>query len=570
MSAPAARRPAFLRWPALAGLVVLAAAWRGAGGSLRALLGPEARAALADLAGGFWPPAHSAEFLAGLARPLAETVAIAVLGLSIALVLAVPLSLLAVHPGVHAACGRPPGAARRALHAGARALLAVLRAVPEVVWALLFVRAVGIGPMAGVLALGIGYAGVLGKVFAEVLESVPRRPAEALSAAGASPLAALVLGLGPGARPVIVSYTLYRFDCALRSSAVLGLVGAGGAGQQIELALKMLAWDEVAAWVLALFVLVGAVDVASAAIRRRLREAPSVFPTTRGAVARWAAGAALLAAAVVGSARLLELSFLSLLGPAAREGFADFARRLWPPELSAPLLRSLLPAAGETLAVSLVGTALAAAGGLALGALAAPRLAEVGGGAAAAGWGAILRRAVAVLARAVLALGRTLPELLWALLFTFAVGLGPFAGALALGVHTGGVLGRLYAEALEEVPPGPVLALRASGATPLAAAAFGVLPQAWPQLVAYTLYRFEVNVRAAAVLGVVGAGGLGRELYVALSLFQWGRASTLVLALLVLVLVVDAGSGWLRQRIVAPAAQSRMSPAFFAAASIPT
>jgi phosphonate transport system permease protein len=248
----------------------------------------------------------------------------------------------------------------------------------------------------------------------------------------------------------------------------------------------------------------------------------------------------------------------------------DFARRLWPPDLSAPLLRGLLPAAGETLAVSVLGTALAAAGGIVLGALAAPRLGTVGAGRGERAL-AVGLRVVAVLSRALLALGRTLPELLWALLFTFAVGLGPFAGALALGVHTGGVLGRLYAEALEEVPEGPVLALRASGATPLAAAALGVLPQAWPQLVAYTLYRFEVNVRAAAVLGVVGAGGLGRDLYVALSLFQWSRASALVLALLVLVLAVDAASGWLRNRIVAPLpGQSRIMPAFRAAASIPT
>ncbi|BDG03225.1 phosphonate ABC transporter, permease protein PhnE [Anaeromyxobacter oryzae] len=566
MTAP---RPFWLRVPFLAGVLALLAAWRGAEGSLSALAGPDARRALADLARGFWPPAHSPELLGRLARPLAETVAIAVLGLGLALVLAAPLALLAVSPDVHAACGRRAGPARRALHAGARGVLAVLRSIPEVVWALLFVRAVGIGPLPGVLALGVSYAGVLGKVYAEILESAPRRPAEALAASGARPGAALVLGVLPAARPLLVSYTLYRFDCALRTSAVLGLVGAGGAGQEIELALKMLAYDEVATWIVALFVLVGAVDLASAAIRRRLRAQRSVFPTSRGELARWAAAAVAIAAAAVASAHLLDLSPGAVLSASALGGMGEFARRLWPPDLSPGLLRGLLPAAGETLAVSVLGTALAAAAGLAIGALAAPRLATVGGGrdrALTRG----LRRAVAVLARAVLALGRTLPELLWALLFTFAVGLGPFAGALALAVHTGGVLGRLYAEALEEVPEGPVLALRAGGATPAAAAALGVLPQALPQLVAYTLYRFEVNVRAAAVLGVVGAGGLGRELYLALSWFQWSRASALVLAVLVLVLLVDGASGWVRSRIVLPrAGQSFTSPALRAADSIP-
>ncbi|HET6922140.1 MAG TPA: ABC transporter permease subunit, partial [Anaeromyxobacteraceae bacterium] len=137
-----------------------------------------------------------------------------------------------------------------------------------------------------------------------------------------------------------------------------------------------------------------------------------------------------------------------------------------------------------------------------------------------AGAGSRARRAglaaVAWTARGLLNLGRTLPELLWALVLIFAVGLGPFAGALALGIHTAGVLGRLYAETLEEVATPPVDALRAAGASGAAASVFAVLPQAFPQLVAYTLYRWEVNIRASAVLGVVGAGGLGGLLHVSL------------------------------------------------------
>jgi phosphonate transport system permease protein len=130
------------------------------------------------------------------------------------------------------------------------------------------------------------------------------------------------------------------------------------------------------------------------------------------------------------------------------------------------------------------------------------------------------------------------------------VGLGPFAGALALGFHTAGVLGRLYAEVLEEVPAGPVDALVASGAGRGAAALVAALPHAWPQLVAYTLYRWEVNVRASAVLGVVGAGGLGTLLQLSLGLFQVRRTLTLVLVILVMVVAVDLASGALRRRIV--------------------
>ena len=146
-------------------------------------------------------------------------------------------------------------------------------------------------------------------------------------------------------------------------------------------------------------------------------------------------------------------------------------------------------------------------------------------------------------------LGRTLPELLWALVLIFAVGLGPFAGALALGIHTAGVLGRLYAEALEEVPTGrsPRCARRARRPRRVL---FAVLPQAFPQLVAYTLYRWEVNIRASAVLGVVGAGGLGALLHVSLNLFHHHRTLTLLVVIVLLVTAVDLLSGAIRRRLL--------------------
>jgi phosphonate transport system permease protein len=563
-----ARRPWFLDWPGLLLCLALAAAWRGAGGSLAALFGAEARRAAADFARGFWPPAHGAEFLSGMARPLAETVAIALLGMGLALLLGAPLSLAATSPDVAAACGGRTGHPRRALHLAARLLLDVMRSVPEIVWALLFVRALGIGAGAGVLAIGISYAGVVGKVFAEIFESTPRGAAAALGAAGAPPLRAFAFGILPAARPLLASYTLYRFDCALRTSAVLGMVGAGGVGQQVELSLKMLRYDEVAAFVVALFLLVAAVDIASQVARRRLLRRRSLLGTSAAAVARDALLALLLLGASAGSARLLDLSPGDLFSQRALSDMASYARTLWPPDLSPRLLADLLPAAGETLAVSLLGTALAAGIGLLLAWPAAIRFRALGTGAEGVGRHAS-RAAAGWMARGLLNLFRSLPELLWALLFIFAVGLGPFAGALALGVHTGGVLGRLYAEVLEEVPEGPLTALRAGGATPLGTALFGALPQAFPQLAAYTLYRWEVNIRAAAVLGVVGAGGLGRMLHVSLSLFDGRGTATLILAVLALVTAVDLFSGRLRARLAAgPAAAPRPAEGLAAAAAL--
>ena len=142
---------------------------------------------------------------------------------------------------------------------------------------------------------------------------------------------------------------------------------------------------------------------------------------------------------------------------------------------------------------------------------------------------------------------RSVPELVWATLTALAVGLGPFAGALALALHTTGVLGRLYAEALQNTPATAARALRQAGSGCAMAFLYGTLPGAAPQLVAYTLYRWEMNIRMAAILGFVGAGGLGQLLYVELSLFHHAQAGTVILAMLALSVAVDWASAALRR-----------------------
>ena len=147
---------------------------------------------------------------------------------------------------------------------------------------------------------------------------------------------------------------------------------------------------------------------------------------------------------------------------------------------------------------------------------------------------------------------RSVPELVWAALMVLAAGLGPFAGVLALALHTSGVFGRLFAEALENAPREPERALRDAGSGAVAAFAYGSLPLVLPQWLAYTLYRWEMNIRMAAVLGFVGAGGLGQMLYFHLSLFQQAQAATVLGAMCVLVVLVDAlSSRW--RRGLAPA-----------------
>lgn len=250
--------------------------------------------------------------------------------------------------------------------------------------------------------------------------------------------------------------------------------------------------------------------------------------TGQPAAPRRSAGTfALLAALVllvVASFATLPLQWSAFATPEAASTTLEFLAGFAPPNLAPAFLAKCGWATLETLSMSLLGTLLAVVGGMLLALPASGR------------FGKPLR----ALARALQNVLRSIPELVWASLLLVAAGLGPFAGTLALGLHTAGVLGRLFADALENAAPLPEQTLRTNGAGQVAAFLYATLPQTLPQMLSYTLYRWENNIRAAAILGVVGAGGLGQMLKYHLSLFQTQSAATVVIAMLVLVASVDA------------------------------
>jgi phosphonate transport system permease protein len=217
----------------------------------------------------FIPPRADGEFLALLARETWRTVAIATAGMALALLIAVPTALLATSRLSASTLEGRPGPLRW-LRRAVRTLLVLLRSIPELVWALVFVRVVGLGPTAGVLAIAIAYGGMLGKVYAEILESADAAPTQALLRSGSGRLQALLFGALPSCLPELLSYTVYRWECAVRSSVVLGFVGAGGLGQQLDNASKMFAGSEVSAILLVFIALVMASDAFSRWLRGRL------------------------------------------------------------------------------------------------------------------------------------------------------------------------------------------------------------------------------------------------------------------------------------------------------------
>ena len=218
----------------------------------------------------FWPPAHAPDFLLRVAAETWRTVAIATAGLTLGLVVAVPATLVSTRVlSISALSGRMargPFWARQAVRWG----LIVLRSIPELVWALVFVRVVGLGPTAGVLAIALTYGGMLGKVYGEILESGESHPAQTLLRNGSSRLQAFLFGLLPQNAAELTSYSVYRWECAIRSSVVLGFVGAGGLGQLLDGSMKMFNGGEVLTILLVFVALVALADRVSAELRRSL------------------------------------------------------------------------------------------------------------------------------------------------------------------------------------------------------------------------------------------------------------------------------------------------------------
>jgi phosphonate transport system permease protein len=272
LAPPATRDPAWLGrvfWVS-AGLLLLVPALIAAEFKPWLMLEPANLKVTARFLADFLPPKVEPQFLADVARETWRTVAIATAGITLALVLAIPLTLLSTAAlSVSALPGRMhalPFVLRQAV----RWLLILLRSVPELVWALVFVRVVGLGPTAGVLAIALTYAGMLGKVYGEILESGDAQASTALLRNGAGRLQAFFFGLLPQNAAELTSYTVYRWECAIRSSAVLGFVGAGGLGQHMDTSMKMFAGSEVSTMLLVFVMLVWLADVLSGQLRKVL------------------------------------------------------------------------------------------------------------------------------------------------------------------------------------------------------------------------------------------------------------------------------------------------------------
>ena len=447
---------------------------------------------LAALAG-FFPPDLSPAYLVSLRDPIAQTVGMACAGMLLALAAGIPLAVYV--------STRMPG--YRIVAAG----MAALRAIPDLTLAILAVVLLGLGPAAGIAALGLFYTAMVGKVFAELMSGAPRGPIDALRATGAGPVAIATYGLIPSMLPDLLSFGAYSLDCAVRASVIVGAVGGGGIGSEVVGAINALDYRHVTTLIIVLLAIIGLVDALGILARKDSRWAFVLLPI--GALALWTERPQIVAVAHAGS------TFLNML----------------PPQLSVRELAGLPALLGQTAAIALFGTALGGALGF-LGALVAARN--------------VVPAPLTLLTRRAFDAARAVPELVFGLVLVVTVGVGPLAGILALGLHSGGVLGKLYAESFENVARAPVDALEATGAPKGAVVAFGIVPLALGPMAVHTLFRLEWNVRAAAVIGMIGAGGIGQALFNAQQLFFYKTMTAYVLVTWAIVMAIDALGARLR------------------------
>lgn len=225
----------------------------------------------ANFIGDFFPPVFEGGFLLMLLKEAWITIAIATAGMALALVLSVPLAIAASSALSVSSLTGPMHPVGFLIRQSIRWLLIILRSIPELVWALIFVRVVGLGPAAGVLAIAVTYTGMLGKIYGEILESGDTQASRAILASGGGRLQAFFYGLLPQNATELLSYSVYRWECAIRSSAVLGFVGAGGLGQQMDASMKMFNGGEVATILLVLMLLVAMADQLSSWVRKAVQ-----------------------------------------------------------------------------------------------------------------------------------------------------------------------------------------------------------------------------------------------------------------------------------------------------------
>ena len=471
-----------------------------------------------------------------VAGTMIETIAMGLMATLFSTVLAIPVSFLAARNIMSRFSGGT------AIYYGMRGILNVVRAIDTIVWGLIVIVWVGLGSFAGVIALTIHSVAALGKLFSEEIEHIDPGPVEALTATGANLIQTIRYAVIPQIVPSFLAYSLLRWDINMRSATVIGFVAGGGIGFFVVETTRMGGYQQYATALWAVAIVIVLVDYISARWREAILSDQPQREESKKSTAlnnlRLAFYVILGLAVFIYCWNITEISIRSLLHPGKNFGqlILDFVSIDLTPKVVQVVIQQML----VTIFQAMLATTLGALIALPFSFLAAKNL--------------MGRNQLSIwlyyLARGVLNILRSIEALLYVVIFVFWVGIGPFAGMLALAVTSFALIGKLFSEAIENIDDGPIEAVTATGATPLQVIAYAVLPQIVPPFVSYLIYQWDINVRMATIIGFAGGGGIGLTLTTFFGSLQYHKAGTVVAVIVIIVALMDFASAKLRQALI--------------------
>lgn len=465
---------------------------------------------------------------------IGETLLIAIAGTGAAALLSIPL----------AAAASRNYTGSRLLQLLARLIIMVTRAVPTLVFAIIFVRIFGLGAFAGALAVAVHSVGMIAKMVTDSFEELSQQPREAVTATGANRIQTFVATTLTQALPQISSFVLYRLDINIRASSILGLVGAGGIGVALQTAIGSLDYPRAAGIIALIIALLIVLEFISYGVQKTLVEHSNektksqLYPSGKNAsTPGWSIPRFGKLFAGVATLLLFAVALLMVLPAWERMSRAwsnavEMLSGFIPPAFSVDIAYGLL----ESVVMAISSTTFGAFFGLTIALLSTPYLFQI------PVLSGIFRTLVVVI--------RGIPEIIYALIFVAALGLGPFPGFLALTISCTALGAKFFTDALNNLDPTPIRALEEVGATRVQAFVSGAWPQFVPSFIGNSLFISDLALRESAVLGIVGAGGIGFLMQESVTTLNYQTTAGILLGLVTVVIILEQLARWARHKVI--------------------